>query len=82
MAASPVMVFIECNEHHIADVSIELVCEARRLAEKIGCGVEAVAAREPAPLPGNKGAAHYDQNEKAPGTVEGDAERQPRKRHA
>ncbi len=40
---NPVMVFIECRDHHIADVSIELVCEARRLADRIGCCVEAVA---------------------------------------
>ncbi|MEE8400421.1 MAG: electron transfer flavoprotein subunit alpha/FixB family protein [Desulfobacterales bacterium] len=41
--ANPVMVFIECRDHHIAEVSIELICEAGRLAEKIGAPVEAVA---------------------------------------
>lgn len=39
----PVMVFIECRDHHIADVSVELICEGRRLAEKIGTHVEAIA---------------------------------------
>ena len=37
------MVFIECRDHQIGEVSIELVCEARRLAEKVGASVEAVA---------------------------------------
>ena len=38
-----VMVFIEFNGDRIADVSLELVCEAGRLAEKLNTDVEAVA---------------------------------------
>lgn len=39
-----VMVFIEQNEKKIADVSLELICEAGRLAEKLAAEVVAVAA--------------------------------------
>lgn len=38
-----VMVFIEQRERKIADVSLELVCEATRLAEKLGVGVRGIA---------------------------------------
>ena len=38
-----VMVFIELNEGKIADVSLELICEARRLARKLSAEVIAVA---------------------------------------
>jgi electron transfer flavoprotein alpha subunit len=38
-----VMVFIELNDGKIADVSLELVCEAGRLARKLNVGVDAVA---------------------------------------
>ncbi len=38
-----VMVFIEQNEKKIADVSLELVCEAQRLAGQLKADVEAVA---------------------------------------
>ncbi len=38
-----VMVFIEQNDKKIANVSLELVSEACRLAERLGTGVEAVA---------------------------------------
>jgi electron transfer flavoprotein alpha subunit len=38
-----VMVFIELNDGKIADVSLELVCEAGRLARKLNTGVVAVA---------------------------------------
>ena len=39
----PVMVFIEYRNGRIADVSLELVCEAFSLAERLGTTVEAVA---------------------------------------
>ncbi|MBW1645354.1 MAG: electron transfer flavoprotein subunit alpha/FixB family protein [Deltaproteobacteria bacterium] len=42
-AANNVMVFIETRGGRIADVSLELVCAARRLAGQLDCGVEAVA---------------------------------------
>ncbi|MBN2331807.1 MAG: electron transfer flavoprotein subunit alpha/FixB family protein [Deltaproteobacteria bacterium] len=38
-----VMVFIEARDGCVADVSLELICAARRLAAKLGCEVEAVA---------------------------------------
>lgn len=38
-----VMVFIEQNDKKIANVSLELVCEAGRLAKKLGVGIDAVA---------------------------------------
>lgn len=38
-----VMVFIEQNDKKIADVSLELVCEAKRLADQLNVEVEAVA---------------------------------------
>jgi electron transfer flavoprotein alpha subunit len=38
-----VMVFIEFDGNRIADVSLELVCEAKRLADQLGVRVEAVA---------------------------------------
>ena len=44
MSSKPnVMVFIEQTDGHIADVSLELVCKARELADRIGGMVEAVA---------------------------------------
>lgn len=39
----PVMVFIEYRNNRVADVSIELLGEANRLAEKLGVPVEALA---------------------------------------
>ncbi len=39
-----VMVFIEQIDGRIADVSLELICEARRLAQQLGAVVTAVAA--------------------------------------
>jgi electron transfer flavoprotein alpha subunit len=41
--AKNVMVFIEADRGRIADVSLELVCEAGRLAERLGGTVEAAA---------------------------------------
>jgi electron transfer flavoprotein alpha subunit len=38
-----VMVFIEQTDGHIADVSLELICKARELADQLGGEVEAVA---------------------------------------
>jgi electron transfer flavoprotein alpha subunit len=38
-----VMVFIEFDGDRIADVSLELICEAKRLADRLGVAVEAVA---------------------------------------
>ncbi len=42
-AEKSVMVFIEVNNKKIADVSLELVCEARRLADELNVSVSAVA---------------------------------------
>ncbi len=42
-AANNVMVFIETRGGRIADVSLELICAARRLAGQLDCSVEAVA---------------------------------------
>ncbi len=39
----PVMVFLECRNGRMADVSIELICEASRLAKILGTSVEAAA---------------------------------------
>jgi electron transfer flavoprotein alpha subunit len=39
-----VMVFIELNRGKMADVSLELICEAGRIAARLGADVEAVAA--------------------------------------
>jgi len=39
-----IMVFIEQDEGRIAEVSLELICEARRLAARLGAEVTAVAA--------------------------------------
>ncbi len=38
-----IMVFIEINDGKIADVSFELICEAKRLADQLNADVEAVA---------------------------------------
>ncbi len=42
-AENSVMVFIEQSEKEIAEVSLELVCEAKKLAEKLGVEVTAIA---------------------------------------
>lgn len=41
MTAQSIMVFIEQNDNKIADVSLELICEARRLAGELNAPVEA-----------------------------------------
>ena len=38
-----VMVFVELNDGRVADVSLELICEAGRLAQRLGVEVEGVA---------------------------------------
>jgi electron transfer flavoprotein alpha subunit len=38
-----ILVFVELNDGRIADVSLELVCEAQRLAKRLGVEVEGVA---------------------------------------
>ena len=40
---SPIMVFIEWQRDHIAEVSLELICEANRIAREIGASVCGVA---------------------------------------
>jgi electron transfer flavoprotein alpha subunit len=39
-----ILVFIEQSDGKVADVSLELICEGRRLSEKLGCEVEGFLA--------------------------------------